>query len=637
MFTHTHTAAKTASVVAGLALVLTSFATFPAFARAQSVSDLQTQINALLAQIAALQGTQASITFTSDLTIGSTGAQVTALQNWLIQKGYSIPAGATGYFGVQTQSALAAYQAANGIAPAVGYFGPVTRAKVNATATTPTTPTNPGTSDELRGGAGSIDSYDLISGLRNEEVGERSGDVEVAGLEIEVDNGSDIRLTALRIAFDEGTATSDFDDYASEVSVWLDGEEIARVDADDFTDRNDWTRTVTLDRNAVIQRGDTGELVIAVSGARNIDSAELGDTWTVDFRQIRFVDADNASISEDPNTAPVQFSFESFATASDTELRVSDGDEDINDSRVIDIDDSNRTRNVPVLSFNMEVRGDSDVTLESLPVEFTVTGGAAFLDDMVSSVQLYVDGKRVASENVPVDENTIVFDNIDLKLEAGDEYEFEVRVDFNSLAGAMNEGDTIAAAIGETETDSNDFKAEDESGEDLADNDVSGSADSGPHALYDSGIMITFVSSDESVTSAASNPGDADQGTFKITFEATAFGNDVRLDRSCVESQVNVAGQGVEYSITNSGSNTTECLLTSSSSDSEDTASTFEIDEGRSRTFTLTVVATATAGAFAQVQLDSVNWGSATDDTNDKYYDFNLDEFKTGVVFLRAL
>jgi hypothetical protein len=69
--------------------------------------------------------------FTRDLHIGMRGDDVTALQQFLIANGYQIPAGATGYFGVQTRSALAAYQAANNISPAVGYFGPITRAIVN--------------------------------------------------------------------------------------------------------------------------------------------------------------------------------------------------------------------------------------------------------------------------------------------------------------------------------------------------------------------------------------------------------------------------------------------------------------------------------------------------------------------------
>ena len=130
----TNVIAKIAAVLAGLGLVASSFAFAPA-ARAATVDELQAQINALLAQISTMQGgSSASGTFTMDLTLGSSGAEVTALQNFLISGGYSIPAGATGYFGAQTQAALAAYQAANGISPASGYFGPITRAKVNGAA-----------------------------------------------------------------------------------------------------------------------------------------------------------------------------------------------------------------------------------------------------------------------------------------------------------------------------------------------------------------------------------------------------------------------------------------------------------------------------------------------------------------------
>ena len=68
--------------------------------------------------------------FGANLTVGSTGADVTALQSALIAAGYSIPAGATGYFGSQTKAAVQKYQAANGI-PSTGFVGPLTRAKLN--------------------------------------------------------------------------------------------------------------------------------------------------------------------------------------------------------------------------------------------------------------------------------------------------------------------------------------------------------------------------------------------------------------------------------------------------------------------------------------------------------------------------
>jgi peptidoglycan hydrolase-like protein with peptidoglycan-binding domain len=126
-------------------------------ASAQTTSSLQAQIAALLAQITALQGqlnasgsmpaTSMTYDFTTDLTIGSTGSQVSALQQLLISKGYLTAVSApTGYFGALTQSALAQWQASVGITPSVGYFGPKTRAFINAmSSTTTTTTTGTGT------------------------------------------------------------------------------------------------------------------------------------------------------------------------------------------------------------------------------------------------------------------------------------------------------------------------------------------------------------------------------------------------------------------------------------------------------------------------------------------------------------
>jgi len=66
-----------------------------------------------------------------DLEIGSEGQDVKYLQSRLIYKGYSVPAGSTGYFGQQTQSALIQFQEDNNINPAAGYFGSITRSFIN--------------------------------------------------------------------------------------------------------------------------------------------------------------------------------------------------------------------------------------------------------------------------------------------------------------------------------------------------------------------------------------------------------------------------------------------------------------------------------------------------------------------------
>ncbi|MEK7114111.1 MAG: peptidoglycan-binding protein [Patescibacteria group bacterium] len=95
---------------------------------------------------AALEGTTTgSVTsaavsvFKANLTVGSLGSEVKALQMFLNSHGYTIansgagsPGKETTKFGGLTKAALIKYQKAKGITPAVGYFGAKTRAAVNA-------------------------------------------------------------------------------------------------------------------------------------------------------------------------------------------------------------------------------------------------------------------------------------------------------------------------------------------------------------------------------------------------------------------------------------------------------------------------------------------------------------------------
>jgi hypothetical protein len=79
---------------------------------------------------------ESSIATVRDLTLTFTGDDVKQLQQILIAKNTGPKAvalagvGATGYFGAYTRDALAEYQQVNGIAPAIGYFGPRTRAQM---------------------------------------------------------------------------------------------------------------------------------------------------------------------------------------------------------------------------------------------------------------------------------------------------------------------------------------------------------------------------------------------------------------------------------------------------------------------------------------------------------------------------
>jgi hypothetical protein len=76
--------------------------------------------------------------FTRNLTIGSTGPDVLALQEYLNNNGYSLastgpgsPGNETDMFGDLTKAALALFQKAHGVSPSAGYFGPITRKFLN--------------------------------------------------------------------------------------------------------------------------------------------------------------------------------------------------------------------------------------------------------------------------------------------------------------------------------------------------------------------------------------------------------------------------------------------------------------------------------------------------------------------------
>lgn len=105
------------------------------------IAGLQAELQTLLKEAggSSTPTTGPSFVFTRDLTIGSTGNDVKALQHYLNTNGFSLRASGSGslgeettYFGSATQNALARYQKKFGITPSIGYFGPKTRAYVNA-------------------------------------------------------------------------------------------------------------------------------------------------------------------------------------------------------------------------------------------------------------------------------------------------------------------------------------------------------------------------------------------------------------------------------------------------------------------------------------------------------------------------
>lgn len=617
----------TAGLAITVALWLGGAALFVPAAQAVTVAELQAQIAALQAQLASLTGSSADcFSFTRDLFAGLSGDDVEALQDYLTGTGhFSYAGGSTGYFGPITTAAVAAWQTANGVSPAAGYFGPISRAKYNTVCTGGADDDDGGSSD-LEGGAGSIETYKLMANLSSEQVGEGEEDVEVAGLTLEVDDGSDIMVTAVRLNFDQGSgASSDFDKYVDEVSVWVDGEEFARVDGDKFNDDNNYASTISLDDGGIIRAGEEGELVVAVSAVNNLDSADETDTWTIDFTSVRFEDGNGASTSEDPTTATRSFTFESLTTASDAELVIAEDDADVNTGHTINVASSTKTSNVELLSFTLEAEGDSDLDIEKFGVNLDVTG-ATSVDHMLSggtapALYLEIEGERYGTASyfddadgseVGADED-VLFDDVDYMLAAGEKVSAKIVADLLAVSGNLDAGDTIQVTLGETETDQATLvRVEDEGQNALADDDITGSATGDAHVVYDVGFTFAVVSRPTPTVQsgdAAASPPTSDIGTFKITWSATAFDGDVAIDKTCAEDEnQGDNGEGLSFIITNTASNGISCTLSSTAESSATSANSWVVPAGQTEEFTLTVAATASADHFAKVYLEAINW-----------------------------
>lgn len=632
-------------------------------AGAQTIAELQAQISALQAQITALLGGGSSTTtcynWSGNLTIGSTGPDVTTLQNYLTGTGhFTFSGGATGYFGPITQAAVAAWQAANGVAPAVGYWGPISQAKYTqlcGSTGTPGDDTDDGV--VLEGGAGSISDADFITAYNNEEVGEGADDVVVAGLDVEAE-GSDIMLTAVTLDFDYADTGADtrLKDYVTEVSVWFDGDEVARVDADEFDSDNSYMKTVALDSGAVIREDERGDLTVALSGVSPMDSANAGENWNVAFEGVRFKDGQGAHINEttqgditignDDTTTDAgerQFSFETFATAADLELKFKLDDDSVNDAHIINVHASNTTENVSILSFTIEVEGASDVLLKDLPVNLdSVESAGNDPDDLVSALTLWMDGAQVGSENLSTadaddSDETVTFDNINVTLEAGETYAFLVKADFRAVSSTLAEGDTLQAQIGATER--NAIDAEDEEGEPVADADATGTAVGDAHAVYDAGIEVTLVSTSATKTldgAGASTPVD-DQATYTIVVDIKAFDSDIYIPHNADDTALD-AGDAFSFGYTVTDGTLTTTAAQTLDSNGDDGTNAWYIQEGTTDRFTLTVNLTATTGTadFASIALNGIGWGTTDITTSTNDYSFNLDAFKTGSVFMTA-
>jgi peptidoglycan hydrolase-like protein with peptidoglycan-binding domain len=628
-------------------------------------------IASIVALTVALVASSVSAAFTRNLTVGSTGADVAELQTWLISKGYSIPsissgAATPGYFGAQTKSAVMAYQSQHGL-PSTGFFGPLTRASVeammggstggncpagfNCTPTgntvncpvgftcTPVGGGQPVQGANLAGTDGSISDVELLSQYSDEEVGEGQNDVKVLGFEVEASTDGDIALKSIKLVFDpSGNAAADsdhLDDYIEGVTVWMGDKEIGSADVSDFTETSSdtFTKTIALSGNVIIRADDKERFYITVDGANSFDSSDIdSDAWTIDVESIRFEDGSGVVSTETVTMTAQQIDFVSFSTSADTELRIST-DSSSPEANIVMVDDENVTEDVLLLVGKLRLDGTSDVTIDELPITFTVAGTATGLASTTASVKLVIDGEEF-SETIGSSYNSVtasvVFDNLDFVLAAEDEVVFKVYADVESVDGVLTEGDAILASL--TASNRNGIDAENEEGDQLTSSERSGTAIGEGQEFRTEGIGLTLVSTSADATVGQSATDDV--GQFTIRYKVTAFGNSVYVSSL-------TSSTGLTYAVDKGGTATSSvtigATLVNSTDDDLTSVGNYLIEEGDSETFELSVtvpITSASGSGQYRTALTGVKWDTDDDATPDQTYNSDLDAFKTSYKLL---
>ncbi|MES2225392.1 MAG: peptidoglycan-binding protein [Patescibacteria group bacterium] len=657
MTTATNTVARVAAAVAGLGLVAMSFAPL---ANAQTATTATTTTT-----------TTTTATFTRDLTVGSTGADVTALQTWLIAKGFSIPAGATGYFGAQTKAALAAFQAANAITPAAGYFGPITRAKVasmgSGTTTTSTVPgcmpgaafssttgqacgsttTTTTTTTGLSGGEANLTNYDLRTG---NDLGEGDTNTEIATAKFDVDGG-DVNVQRVRLTVQATDHTSSASTnpwkYFSKLSVYNGSTKIGSVDAGsrDAWDSNSTdidlnssganSYSIDITTNGVVKDGATAQLSIRADAQDTIDTVNEDQSFDLAIKSQDLRAVDGAGIQEytGKDTDHVSVGFNS-SNISSSDVSVRESSDDPNAGTLV-ADNTNSTNDLSVFKFQIKNNSDQDVLLNNLDVTANVSSTSLALSHIVRRATLTVDGHDYdATISGTGTSGLLAFDfgNDDVTVSSNDTMDFELNIDLLAASGHYASGTSLTFSVIGAQVDAEGF--------DTGDNATVGGTANGNKqtVVLNGGINVEGNSNSAQTGTTGGNTPD-NYGTFTLKFDVTAEGDDVYVPKAISTSAGSTtAGVVIDPNLSTTATGTTTASLTSTADVDSTRSDFYVVHDGDTETFTASVTVNPTSSNYYQVGLDMVRFSTNADGSglNTLDTDQTDSQFQTNPLYITA-
>ena len=527
---------KTKIATIGLSLAMVLGAAAPA--GAMTVAELQAQINALMAQLATLQGGAAmstsACTFTRSLTVGSSGSDVVCLQQALVAQGHLVmPAGvAMGYFGSLTKAAVAKWQAANGVAPAVGYFGPISQAKFSAMVSVGGTVPGSTVSGSVSGGITTpgVEATLTVSKNPNPASGsklyEGNSRVGLLGIKLEAKRG-DVKVERVKIDLDAATGGNNDQDLYNKISdkiYVMDGDNVlASMDLNSSTvvkDGSDYFITIT-GFGFVVPKDSTKVLTVGL-GARNTwDSAYDTDSWTLGVPADGVRGIDGAGINQYGPATAFTNSFTTEGNLADSAtLTVSTASDTPQDMEKICTSSSSEDEcdKLELLRFNMRAEKDNVLVTDlNVALAKVGTGGATsttlYLYDgssLVGSATLLNQAQQVAGGP------SAIFTDIDYPVAKDTTKTLSVKIDIQDA--------TILASAYTASTTASMFTAENTNGTSAT---VSGTGIGETVVVRKIGPEFTLVS--KSITYGASGGFTGATSTAKADFviRMKAVGGDI--------------------------------------------------------------------------------------------------------------
>jgi len=590
-------------------------------------------------------------TYTRNLTLGSTGADVVAIQTYLEGKGtLVIPTGVSkGYFGPLTRSALASYQASVGIAPAVGYFGPITMGRVTADCATSNNGGNTNNgggnmNSDLNGGEASLTDYDRRSAYTNEDL-EEGETAKVFEAEFEVED-ADAKIERIDVQFQADDLNEEDEPWEQieSIALYINGDMVDEMDVDD---EDDWSEENTNTEagddfdayeirfsglDEIVREDEDVTVTIEVTSSDSIDDGDLDSKWFVFIPDngIRAIDAEGIDQYTGDDEEVTSFTIQQ-ADDGDVSIRESDDDPD---SAILIVDEDDDSTAYEVFRFEIN-NEDADIFLNELTI--VASSSAGDIDDVISQLMVSIDGEEFDYDTASTTAGNVgefVFefeDNDDeIPVEEDEDIEVVVMVEFNQTGdNGSNYADGTMVQFGVGKINDADYGAIalDAEGQNSGDtSDVSGRQESEIHVLRTEGIVAEGVSKSATVDEVEV-VGEEETGVFEIEVQVTALEDDAWIPSSVAESASTTVG--FTYSITGTAfTGNVNAFISDDTTDSE-TNGRLKISEGSSERFTIYVELDPNATGSYGVELQEINFSSTSAGTLVEYSVPDETEFET--------